>query len=74
MNERQTLHQIVERLPERDLITAFRLLKDLQLKDAQAVVPENAPADHGPFDPADLEGDDDERSISHEEVIRQFRK
>jgi hypothetical protein len=41
--------------------------------DSWSVLIENAPIDDEPFDPADLEGDDDEPSIPHEEAMRRLR-
>jgi hypothetical protein len=76
MNTRQTLHELVDQLPDEDLITAVRVLKGLEMvpePDSLDVLLENAPIDDEPFDPADLEGDDDEPSIPHEEAMRRLR-
>lgn len=76
MNTRQTLHELVDQLPDEDLLTAVRVLKGLEMvpePNSWSVLLENAPIDDEPFDPADLEGDDDEPSIPHEEIVRQFR-
>lgn len=75
MNTRQTLHDLVDHLPEEDLITAVRVLKGLELApDPLKVLLDNAPIDDEPFDPADLEFDENEPSIPHEEVMRRFRE
>jgi hypothetical protein len=41
--------------------------------DDLTVLLANVPIDDEPFDPSDLDGDDDEPSIPHEEIVRQFR-
>lgn len=75
MNTRQTLHDLVDHLPEEDLITAVRVLKGLELApDPLKVLLDNAPIDDEPFDPADLEFDENEPSIPHEEVMRRYRE
>lgn len=75
MNTRQTLHDLVDHLPEEDLITAVRVLKGLELApDPLKVLLENAPIDDEPIDPADLEFDENEPLIPHEEVMRRFRE
>jgi hypothetical protein len=75
MNTRQTLHELVDHLPEEDLITAVRVLKGLELApDSLTLLLENAPVDDEPFDPADLEFDESEPLIPHEEVMRRFRE
>jgi hypothetical protein len=75
MNTRQTLHDLVDHLPEEDLITAVRVLKGLELAtDPLTVLLENAPIDDEPIDPADLEFDENEPLIPHEEVMRRFRE
>ena len=59
MNTRQTLHELVDHLPEEDLITAVRVLKGLELApDPLAVLLDNAPIDDEPFDAEDLEFDE----------------
>jgi hypothetical protein len=74
MNRRQTLHELVDELPDADLLTAIRILKGLELvPDAVSVLLDHAPIDDEPFDPSVLEGDDNEPSIPHEEVKRLFR-
>jgi hypothetical protein len=75
MKARETLHELVDHLPEEDLITAVRVLKGLELApDSLTVLLENAPIDDEPFDPADLEVDENEPLIPHEEVMRRFRE
>lgn len=74
MNTRQTLHELVDQLPDEQLTSAVRVLKGLPgLPDDWMVLLANVPIDDEPFDPSDLEGDDDEPSIPHEEIVRQFR-
>jgi hypothetical protein len=74
MNTRQTLHELVDQLPDEQLTTAVRVLKGLEaVPDDWTVLLANVPIDDEPFDPSDLEGDDDEPSIPHEEIVRQFR-
>jgi hypothetical protein len=74
MNTRQTLHELVDQLPDEQLTTAVRVLKGLEAEpDAWTVLLANVPIDDEPFDPSDLDGDDDEPSIPHEEIVRQFR-
>jgi hypothetical protein len=74
MNARQTLHELIDHLPDEQLTTAVRVLKGLDaVPDDWTVLLANVPIDDEPFDPADLEGDDDEPSIPHEEIVRQFR-
>ena len=51
MNPRQTLHELVDEMPDEDLLTAVRLLKGLELvPDALTVLLENAPIDDEPDD------------------------
>lgn len=74
MNARKILHDIVEKLPESELITAARILRALERPtDPVRILLENAADDDEPFDPADIEGIDDEPRIPHEEVVRQPR-
>jgi hypothetical protein len=74
MNTRQTLHELVDQLPDEQLTAAVRVLKGLdEVPDAWTALLVNVPIDDEPFDPSDLEGDDDEPSIPHEEIVRQFR-
>jgi hypothetical protein len=74
MNARQTLHELVDQLPDADVLTAVRVLKGLELVPASlTVLLDQAPIDDEPFDPADLDGDDDEPSIPHEEAMRRLR-
>lgn len=74
MTTRQTLHQLVDQLPDEQLGTVIRVLKGLELvPDDWTVLLANVPIDDEPFDPSDLEGDDDEPSVPHEEIVRQFR-
>ena len=74
MDTRQTLHELVDQLPDEQLIAAVRVLKGLEgVPDSWTVLLANVPIDDEPFDPSDLEGDDDGPSIPHEEIVRQFR-
>jgi hypothetical protein len=61
MNARRILHDIVEKLPESELITAARILTALErLADPLQLLLEKAPEDDEPFDPRELEGTYDE--------------
>jgi hypothetical protein len=74
MNARKILHDIVEKLPESELITAARILTALEHPvDPLPILLANAPEDDEPFDAAELEGIDDEPPIAHEEVVRRNR-
>jgi hypothetical protein len=74
MNARKILHDIVEKLPESELITAARILTALeQPADSVRILLANAPDDDEPFDPSDLDGVEDEPLIPHEEVVRRNR-
>lgn len=75
MDTRQTLHELVDQLPDEQLATAVRVLKGLEKApdDEWTVLLANVPIDDEPFDPSDLEGDDDGPSIPHDEIVRQFR-
>jgi hypothetical protein len=74
MNTRQALHELVDQLPDEQLTSAVRVLKGLEgVPDDWTVLLANVPIDDEPFDPSDLEGDDNERSVPHEEIVRQFR-
>jgi len=74
MNTRQTLHELVDQLPDEQLTSAVRVLKGLEgVPDDWTVLLANVPIDDEPFDPSDLEGDDHEPSVPHEEIVRQFR-
>ncbi len=79
MNTRQTLHDLVDHLPEEDLITAVRVLKGLELApDPLKVLLENAPIDDEPddddFDGGLTEALQETELISHEEVKRRYLK
>ncbi|HSY48765.1 MAG TPA: hypothetical protein VLC46_08140 [Thermoanaerobaculia bacterium] len=75
MTTREMLHVIVDRLPESELFTAARILTALdQPADALQILLANAPADDEPFDPADLEGTDEEPLISHDEVVHSLHE
>jgi hypothetical protein len=74
MITRQAVHDLIDRLPEEQLTTVVRMLRGLELvPDDWTVLLANVPIDDEPFDPADLEGDDDEPSVPHEQIVRQFR-
>ncbi len=74
MNARKILHDLVEKLPESELITAARILSALeQPADPLRMLLANAPDDDEPFDPSDIEGIDNEPLIPHEEVVRRNR-
>ena len=73
MTTREMLHVIVDRLPEKELVTAARILTALdQPAGALEILLANAPADDEPFDPADLEGTDEGPLIPHAEVVHSF--
>lgn len=75
MTTRELLHEIVEKLPESELLTAARILTALeQPVDPLPILLANASVDDEPFDPADLEGIGEGPLIPHEEVARSFRK
>jgi len=75
MNARKILHDIVEKLPESELITAARILTALeQPADPLRILLANAPVDDEPFDPTDIEGTDDEPLIPHAEVVQRNRE
>jgi hypothetical protein len=75
MNARRILHDIVEKLPESELLTAARILTALeQPPDPLRILLANAPEDDEPFDPNDIEGIDDERLIPHADVVLRNRK
>ena len=75
MTTRELLHEIVEKLPESELLTAARILTALeQPVDPLLMLLHNSPADDEPFDPADLDGTGEGTSLPHEEVVRGLRK
>jgi hypothetical protein len=75
MNARQTLHELVDDLPDEDLMTAVRALKEL---DSLTVLLENAPIDDEPddddFDGGLTEALAETELIPHEEVKRRYLK
>jgi hypothetical protein len=79
MNTRQTLHEIVDHLPDEQLTTAVRVLKGLELvPDDLTVLLENSPADDEPddddFDGGLTEALAETELIPHEEVKRRYLK
>ncbi|HEV7428297.1 MAG TPA: hypothetical protein VGQ46_18220 [Thermoanaerobaculia bacterium] len=79
MDTRQTLHELVDQLPDEDLITAVRVLKGLELvPDDLTVLLENAPIDDEPddddFDGGLTEALAETELIPHEEVKRRYLK
>lgn len=75
MTTREMLHEIVEKLPESELLTAARILIALEQPiDPLEILLANAPPDDEPFDPADLDGAEDGPLIPHEEVVRRLVK
>lgn len=76
MTVREMLHEIVEKLPEGDLITAVRILKGLELApDPMRLALDNAPEDDEPDDDDSDGGLTEARSsqtISHEELLRRL--
>jgi len=72
MNERELLHDIVDRLPDSELITAARILTALEIPaDRLQMLLANAPDDDEPFDAKDAE-DEDGPSIPHGDVVRRY--
>jgi hypothetical protein len=79
MNTRQTLHELVDELPDEDLLTAVRMLKGLELvPDALTVLLDNAPADDEPddddFDGGLTEALAETELVPHGEVKRRYLK
>ena len=76
MTRREQLHQIVDRLPEEEITLAIRLLQAVEETEhgEEAYTIENAPLDDEAFDPADIEGLENERLIPHEDVIRRLQR
>jgi len=75
MNARKISHDIVEKLPESELMTAARILTALeQPAGALEILLANAPEDDEPFDPSDIEGTDEEPLIPHAEVVQRNRE
>ncbi len=75
MDARKILHELVEKLPESELITAARILAALeQPADPIRILLANAPDDDEPFDASDIEGIDDEPLIPHGEVMGRNRE
>jgi hypothetical protein len=75
MNARRILHDIVEKLPESELMTAARILTALERPaDPLKLVVENAPEDDELFDPRELEGTADEPLVPHAEVVQRNRE
>ena len=74
MDARKILHDIVEKLPESELLTAARILTALeQPAGALEILLANAADDDESFDPTDIEGIDTEPLIPHAEVIQRNR-
>lgn len=76
MTTREMLHEIVDKLPESELITAARILIALeQPADSLQILLANAPPDDEPDDD-DFDGGLTEarsgQSISHEELLRRL--
>ncbi len=79
MRARDTLHQLIDELPEEDLSTAERVLQALRETAVPHVPPDQAPPDDEPDDDdfdggltearADIEAG---RVVSHEEVKRRW--
>ena len=78
MDARKILHDIVDHLPEGDLVTAVRVLKGLELVSTPVEVAlASAPLDDEPDDD-DFDGGlteaRSEKSVSHEEMLRRLRQ
>jgi hypothetical protein len=79
MNARQTLHDLVDQLPDERLTTAVRVLKGLDsTPDDLTVLLENAPIDDEPddddFDGGLTEALAETELIPHDEVKRRYLK
>jgi hypothetical protein len=77
MTTREMLHEIVDELPEEDLITAVRILKGLELAPGSLeILLANAPPDDEPddddFDGGLTEALRETEFVSHDEVKRRF--
>ena len=75
MTNRELLHEIVDELPESDLVTAVRILKGLELAPTPLdILLANAPIDDEPddddFDGGLTEAYEETELIPHEEVVR----
>ena len=78
MNGRKILHDIVDALPDSELITAARILTELKEPvDPLKVLLENAPLDDEPDDD-DFDGGlteaRSEEPISHDELLRRLEE
>ncbi len=78
MNGRKILHDIVDALPDSELITAARILTALKEPvDPLKVLLENAPLDDEPDDD-DFDGGlteaRSEKAISHDELLRRLEE
>lgn len=76
MTTRELLHEIVEKLPESELLTAARILTALEHPaDPLQIALANAPLDDEPDDD-DVDGGLTEarsgKTISHEELVRRL--
>jgi len=79
MNDRQTLHDLIDQLPDERLTTVVRVLKGLEaLPDDLTVLLDNAPVDDEPddddFDGGLTEALAETELIPHEEVKRRYLK
>jgi hypothetical protein len=77
MDDRQTLHDLIDQLPDERLTTVVRMLKE-ELPPDLTVLLENAPADDEPedddFDGGLTEALAETELIPHEEVKRRYLK
>jgi hypothetical protein len=69
MDTRQIVHEIVDKLPESELMNAARILKALEIPaDRFLLLLTESPVDDEPFDASDLvEDDPNEPSIPQDE-------
>jgi hypothetical protein len=78
MTDRQTLHDLIDQLPDERLPIVVRVLKGLELPDDLTVLLENAPADDEPddddFDGGLTEALAETELVPHEEVKRRYLK
>ena len=78
MTDRQTLHDLIDQLPDERLPIVVRVLKGLELPNDLTVLLENAPADDEPddddFDGGLTEALAETELVPHEEVKRRYLK
>lgn len=74
MTPREVLHELVDKLPESELVTAVRILKALEEPaNRMEALLVNAPEDDEPFDAHELD-DTAAPFVAHADVIRDRQK